>query len=65
MSFFLLLNTKEDILKNVCKELTVAIDFHSTDKKINVCRLFGYTHSSKAKKEKKETHKHLEQVMRK
>jgi len=28
MSFFLLLNTKENILKNVVNQLTVAIDFH-------------------------------------
>ncbi len=28
MNFVILLNLKYDILKNVCKQLTVAIDFH-------------------------------------
>jgi len=32
MSFFLLLNTKENILKNVVNQLTVAIDFHISKK---------------------------------
>ncbi len=32
MSFFLLLNSKEDILKNVGNQ-TVAVDFHSMIKK--------------------------------
>ncbi len=50
MSFFLLLNTKEDILKNV-ENQTVAIDFHSMEKNtVEVFgnqKLFNYQHSSK------------------
>ncbi len=48
MSFYPLLNTKEDILKNiVTKQLTVAIDFHSmirnTMEDNGYRQLFGHT----------------------
>ncbi len=49
--FFLLLNTKEDILKKVTKQVMVAIDFHSMGKntmEVNgYQQMFGYQHSSK------------------
>ncbi len=49
--FFLLLNTKEDILKKVTKQVTAAIDFHSMGKntmEVNgYQQMFGYQHSSK------------------
>ena len=54
MSFLLLLNTKKDILKNVCNQTvdsSLAIDFHSIffpTMEVNGFRqLSGYQHSSK------------------
>ncbi len=48
MSVFPLLNTKEDILKNVgTKQLTVFIDVHSMEgKSMATSKPFGYQHSS-------------------
>jgi len=42
MSFFLLLKTKEGILKDVGNQTVVAIDFHSL-----ITKLFDYQHASK------------------
>jgi len=63
MSFFLLLNTKEDILKNV-GEFTVAIDFHSIffpTMEVNGChQLSGYPKYLLLYSTEKETHTSLE-----
>jgi len=57
MSFFLLLKTKEGILKDVGNQTVVAIDFHSL-----VTKLFDYQHASKYIfcVKQKETHTGLE-----
>lgn len=47
MSFFLLLKTKEDILKLVTKQLKVAIDFHSIFSHMEVNGQLSTKHFSK------------------
>jgi len=44
VNFFLLLNTKDDILKNVGNQ---TVDFFFFHKEVNGHQLFGYRHSSK------------------
>jgi len=49
MIFFLLLNTKEDILKNMGKQTVDPIDFHSMETILSICIYFYSTWKTKTK----------------